>query len=627
MQTRSISKPGMANSRKFQAEFAFFGILLAVAVFGMAILVITFGYQFWYAGRIFPGVQVAGIPVGGLSIADAQEKIRTSLTYPQTGHLILQYADKSWLLTPSQLGVMLDSETSSRAAFEIGRNGNLFNRLDVQLASRRNGTNLSPVFIFDQRIAFAYLNQIAAEINRPLEEPSIQIDGTTVSILPGVSGLNLDYSASMASISSQIATLLDGLVPLIVQEANPVIINVDEQAELVRKLLSENLTMSMPAGQPDSQGPWVFTPEELSKMLAFEVVQTDGSSQYQVSIKTEVLREYLTRLQPDLYLSPQNTRFMFNDDTHQLEVIKSAIIGRSLNVEESIKTIQKQLMAGEHTITLVLDFTNPQVTDSMTGEQLGITELVHTESSYFYGSSAERVQNIQAAASQFHGLLVAPGETFSMASALGDISLENGYAEALIIYGNQTITGVGGGVCQVSTTLFRAAFFAGFPITERYAHAYRVSYYERVAGGAIDPDLAGLDATVYAPVVDLKFVNDTPYWLLMETYVYPGSSSITWKFYSTYDGRSVEWSTTGPVNTVEAPKPLYRENPDLASGEVRQVDYSAQGADITVQRTVNKNGATYFQDSFFTHYQPWQAVYEYGPGTPDMPPPEDSSDE
>ncbi len=627
MQTRLITEPNKIHPRKFQMEYALFGILLAVAVFGMMVLVITLGYQFWYAGRIFPGVQVAGIPVGGLTVADARDKIESTLTYPLTGRLVLQYADKSWLLSPSQLGVMLDSESSSRAAFAIGRTGNLFNRLDLQLASRKKRVNLSPILIFDQRMTFTYLDQIATEINRPLEEPSIQIDGTTVRISPGISGLCLDHTASMANITSQIATLQDGLVQLVVQETHPVIINVDEQVELVKKLLGENLTLSMPSGQPDSQGPWIFTPEDLSKMLAFEVVQTNGSSLYQVSVKTEVLREYLTNLQPDLYLAPQNTRFMFNDDTRQLEVIKSATIGRDLNIEESIKTIQKQLMEGKHNIELVFNFTDPQITDSMTGEQLGITELVHSETSYFYGSSAERVQNIQAAASQFHGLLVAPGETFSMASALGDISLENGYAEALIIYGNQTIKGVGGGVCQVSTTLFRAAFFAGFPITERYAHAYRVSYYERVAGGAIDPNLAGLDATVYAPIVDLKFVNDTPYWLLMETYVYPGSSSITWKFYSTYDGRSVEWSTTGPVNTVEAPKPLYRENPDLPTGEVRQVDYSAQGADITVKRTVYKDGAIYFQDSFFTQYQPWQAVYEYGPGTPDMPPPEDSSEE
>ena len=105
-----------------------------------------------------------------------------------------------------------------------------------------------------------------------------------------------------------------------------------------------------------------------------------------------------------------------------------------------------------------------------------------------------------------------------MAAVLGDVSLDNGYAEALIIFGDRTIHGVGGGVCQVSTTLFRAAFFAGFQIDERYAHAYRVGYYEQIYGG-YNPDFAGLDATVYAPVVDFRFTNDTPYWLLMETYV------------------------------------------------------------------------------------------------------------
>ena len=106
-----------------------------------------------------------------------------------------------------------------------------------------------------------------------------------------------------------------------------------------------------------------------------------------------------------------------------------------------------------------------------------------------------------------------------MGDALGDVSLDTGYAEALIIYGNRTIQGVGGGVCQVSTTLFRTAFFGGYPVVERYPHAYRVSYYEYTAGGDVDPDLAGLDATVFTPVVDFRFTNDTPYWLLMETYV------------------------------------------------------------------------------------------------------------
>ncbi|MCK6540833.1 MAG: VanW family protein, partial [Anaerolineales bacterium] len=200
-----------------------------------------------------------------------------------------------------------------------------------------------------------------------------------------------------------------------------------------------------------------------------------------------------------------------------------------------------------------------------------------------------------------------------MGETMGDVSLESGFAEALIIYGGRTIKGVGGGVCQVSTTLFRTAFFSGFPIVERYSHAYRVSYYEMTASGGVNPQLAGLDATVYFPLVDFKFRNDSPYWILMETYVNVNARTLTWKFYSTKDGRVVDWRTTGPANMVSAPPPLYEENPELRKNEMKQVDWAANGADVTVTRTVSKNGAVLFQDQITTHYEPWRAICQYGP--------------
>ena len=301
------------------------------------------------------------------------------------------------------------------------------------------------------------------------------------------------------------------------------------------------------------------------------------------------------------------------------------MIGRQLNIDASLENIQDTLFnKQQHSVDLVLDTINPPVTDEMTGEDLGITELVQSEATFFYGSSPDRLQNITRAASEFHGLLIAPYETFSMAAHMGNISLDNGYAEALIIYGDQTIQGVGGGVCQVSTTLFRTAFFAGYPILERHPHSYRVSYYERVAGGGRDDNLAGLDATVYVPVVDFKFQNDTPYWLLMETYVNPSYNSIIWKFYSTDDGRTVDWRTTGPINVIPAPDTIYRENPELSAGETRKVDYKADGAEITVNRTVSLNGNVHLEDTIYTQYQPWAEVIEYGPGTEGYPPEKDT---
>jgi vancomycin resistance protein YoaR len=286
-----------------------------------------------------------------------------------------------------------------------------------------------------------------------------------------------------------------------------------------------------------------------------------------------------------------------------------------MDVEQSIAAINGALQRGEHSVNLIVNEQQPAVTDAATGTELGITQLVSSQTTYFYGSSEARIQNIVAAASKFNGILVAPGEVFSMGNALGDVSLENGFAEALIIYGGRTIKGVGGGVCQVSTTLFRAVFFGGYPVVERYSHAYRVSYYEMDASGSVDTKYAGMDATVYFPLVDFKFKNDTPYWILMETNVNVSARTITWKLYSTSDGRSVTWETTGPTNTVPAPDPVFEENPDLNANEIKQVDWAAVGADVDVTRTVWKNGLVYFTDDFRTHYEPWAAVCEYGPGS------------
>jgi vancomycin resistance protein YoaR len=203
-----------------------------------------------------------------------------------------------------------------------------------------------------------------------------------------------------------------------------------------------------------------------------------------------------------------------------------------------------------------------------------------------------------------------------LSDVVGEISPENDYVAALIIVGDETIKGVGGGVCQVSTTLFRTAFFAGFPIVERHPHAYRVGYYEQTnSSGSHNSDLAGLDASVFVPLVDFKFTNDSPYWLLMETYVNPSYNSLVWKFYSTSDEREVSKESTGPVNIVKPLDPVYRENPELPQGTKKQVDWAVEGADVTVTRTVTRSGSVLYQDTFFTRYEPWADVWEYGPGT------------
>jgi vancomycin resistance protein YoaR len=599
---------------------ALVALILGLGLFGVLLAGLPTAYGMAYQGRIYPGVSVAGIDLSKMSVDEAATLLAQRLDYPQRGKIVFQEGSNLWVATPGQLGLFVDIQSSARAAYTYGRSGGLTGRLRDRLEAWFSGINLPPLFVFDERIAQNYIEGIAAQIDRPIIEASLGISGVDVVVHSGQVGRKMDVQAALTSLSAQIANLTDGMIPLVVDETPPVILDVTAQAELARQILSASLVLKVPGATEGDPGPWTFEPGALAAMLAIERVESSEGARYQVGLSSANLRTFLEGVAPNLVRYPVDARFIFNDDTRQLELIQNAVIGRSLDIEASLQAINQKLAEGQHEIDLVIQYTDPAVKDDATAQALGITEAVSVYNSYFYGSSAERIQNIQIASARFHGVLVAPGATLSMADILGEVSFNTGYSEAWIIYGDRTIKGVGGGVCQVSTTLFRTAFFGGYEIDERYPHAYRVGYYEQTASGGYDSSLAGLDATVFAPVVDFKFTNDTQYWLLMETYVDPAARRLTWKFYSTSDGRTVEWHTSGLTNIVEALDPLYEENPDLAAGVVKQVDWAVEGADVTVTRSVTRDGQVIHEDTFNTHYLPWRDIFQYGPGTEGMPP-------
>jgi vancomycin resistance protein YoaR len=326
------------------------------------------------------------------------------------------------------------------------------------------------------------------------------------------------------------------------------------------------------------------------------------------------LRAFLTPIAPNLERPPTDARFVFDDDLRELTVISPSRTGLAVNVPGTAARISQQaLFADNRQVTLAMTVTQATYHDGLRARDLGITELITQGVTYFKGSSATRIKNIKTAASRFHGIIVGPGETFSFAQFLGDVSLDQGYTEALIIYNGRTIKGVGGGVCQVSTTAFRAAYQSGFPIVERWPHAYRVSWYERGFG-------PGLDATVFAPEVDFKFTNDSPYHLLIETYTNETTGALVFKFYGTRDGRTVKIASPVITNIVPHGPDQYEEDPTFKPGQKEQVDWAVDGADVTVKRVVIRNGQA-VTDTVFTRYQPWTNIFKVAPGEAPQPPP------
>ncbi|RPJ00937.1 MAG: hypothetical protein EHM39_04065, partial [Chloroflexi bacterium] len=322
-------------------------------------------------------------------------------------------------------------------------------------------------------------------------------------------------------------------------------------------------------------------------------------------------RAFLAEIAPDLTTDAVNARFIFDDQTRQLEVIQNSVNGRALDIESTVAQFESAVFAADPSdrrVRLIFQNLTPTISDRSTALELGITEMVIQKTTYFYGSTAARRRNIEVATVNFHGLVIPPGAEFSFNEWLGDVSVESGYEQGLIIVGNQTITGVGGGVCQVATTAFQTAFYGGYPILERVEHAYRVGYYEEGEG-------PGMDATVYEPIVDFRFLNDTPYHLLIETYYNPNNSTLSWKFYSTSMNRRVVKEGPEIDQQTPPPRPIYRANAALAPGQIRQIDYAVSGADVYVYRTVYEGDEIIIdREEFHSHYMPWADQYEVAPG-------------
>ncbi len=324
----------------------------------------------------------------------------------------------------------------------------------------------------------------------------------------------------------------------------------------------------------------------------------------------EALDAILTELAQEIDVPVQDALFQFTSG--KVTAFRASHPGVLVNQEEArtrffeAATEASYFQNRQITIPLPVGVINPAITTEMVNS-FGIKELIGSGYSEFAGSIPGRVHNVVLAASRLNGVLIKPGETFSFNRTIGDISAATGYQTAYIIKDGRTVLGDGGGVCQVSTTLFRAALAAGLPITERHAHAYRVSYYEQAG---YKP---GLDATIFSPSVDFQFTNDTPGYILIQAKPDTKNLTLTFELYGTRDGRAAEIVNHVVGAAIPPPPPLYQDDPTLAPGAVRQVDYAAWGAKASFVYRVTRDGEVINEQTFVSSFRPWQAVYLRGP--------------
>lgn len=286
-----------------------------------------------------------------------------------------------------------------------------------------------------------------------------------------------------------------------------------------------------------------------------------------VQLDEKKLAQYVTdHIVSQVQQDPVNARFQMQDE----KVTQFALPqdGRVVKVDETVKVVQNALALRIPSSQVAVQIVRPLIADTGDSEKLGITKLLARGETDFVGSPKNRTKNIEVGTSRYNGILIAPNEEFSFNAFLGPVTKEAGFAPELVIKNNVTTPEFGGGLCQVSTTAFRAAVYAGMEITSRRNHSYAVRYY----------GTPGFDATIYPPYTDFRFLNNTPGYILIQTKI--EGTKLSFEFWGTDDNRSV---------VVDGPHP-YNRKPD---GSVKSV----------VKQTVTRDGQTLIEDTFYSNYK------------------------
>ena len=623
MQTSNANRP--EGNGRFNRNISFFLIapLTVLVILSMVLAYTVSTYKSQHADRIYTGVNMFGIDLGGMTPDEAEAALADAVPYTNEEAITLTdpNSGQQWTKTPAELGVAYDLNQTVEAAYNVGRSGGPINQFKEMFNSWYYGTEMAPVIIFDE----SQLDNAVAELAVGLEQPAVNAtftaDGEEASYTPSQVGRQLNKADLRQRLMKPVSEFRPAEIELLIEDVQPQILDDGETAVQIQQAINNPVTFYLPEPLADDDMSRIdLTAEQLAKWVRIErTVTEDGSQQHNMIVDENAVSFWLTEQANQFYRKPENARFYFDDDTQELVLVSPHVNGRELDVEATLNAFLAQVNTPNRSVPLIVKEIEPTVHSGATAEELGITELISEKVTWFYGSSDERKHNIARSAANFYGIVIAPYEEFSFNDYLGTISEDDGYTEGLIIVGGQTIKGVGGGVCQVSTTLYQTAFWSGFPITSRLEHGYWLSYYN-------DGEGPGMDATVYSPdededpafEVDLKFINNTPYHLLMENYYSAENEALTFKFYSTSMGRTIEKDGPYFENVTEVPgssQDRWEYDEDLEEGEVQQIDWATEGADVFVTRIVrNADGVVIDEKVFQSQYIPYPNTFHYGPG-------------
>lgn len=547
-----------------------------------------------YYGKVHAGVSVAGRSMSGLTRDEAKAAITRLVSDAAKNPIKLTSGEKSWSVLPADVGTKIDVALAVSRAMDVTRGSNFFVDGFRRLVLYFTNEDISLTGTVDGALMNELLADISQEIDVPPVEPGLAIDGTEIKTIEGKKGLVVDRDKLRQELTALLFTLhtTQLVVPTVVKDPS---MTVDDNH---RAVIQAKTMIAAPVKLIFGGRTWDLTPEQIAEFMEFTTRDEAGLSTLVPYLSAERMRGLLDKVAPAVAKEPVSATF--TSDGTKAWVIPGAN-GRALDREKTAEALTAAaLSAADRTAEVVVKVVKPDLTTEE-AEAMGVKDVLGSFTTEWEGTPDRRI-NVKITTKYANNVLLAPGEIYDFDKQIGPRTEERGYKLAPGIIGGELEDQLGGGICQVSTTLFNAAFFAGLEILERKNHSIYIEHYPK-----------GRDATVSAGGPNMRFRNDTSHYILIRG----TSNGVTTKFtiYGTDEGRTVTYTTSDFYDVVEQTE-VTTTNTSLLTGTTLIKNPGQAGRSVKVVRTVKSaSGKVIHKDTFISIWHMMPRQIEVGTGT------------
>ncbi len=541
------------------------------------------------AGRIHPGVQVGTLDLGRKTEAEAREAITAFVAAQSATPITAQAGGESWEVTAESVSLSVDATGLAGEAYAIGR-GSFGSTISGRLRAVFGGVTLPMELSCDDPAITALVRSMNETVATPPIDAGVQVDGVAVTRIEPVDGIGVSEDEARERLLPAFLSA-DRVVEF---ELGPISPAVDTEGaqqayEDALKMVSAPLTLFY----ADKQ--WEVPAHTIGEWIGFRRVDGVERVTLEAYVVSEDVSATVLPMVAEVGKPARDAGFSVSNGTVSIIPAEDGLQADAADLALKLKPVLTG--DGERRAELTMHRVEPEITTAV-AQSMGIVERISTFTTDYASSNKPRVNNIHTLADALDGTLVPPGGTFSFNETIGQRTAEKGYQEANAIVNGKLVPQLGGGICQVGTTIFNTVFFSGLPVVERRNHSQYISHYP-----------TGRDATVSWGGPDFKFKNDTPNWILIATGY--SNSTVTISLYGTSPGYQVTYDT-GPWTDIKDPPVKEVPDPALPAGSRVVDERGVSGRTIVVVRHVMSNGTEIRTDSFRSVYRPTEEVVRVG---------------